>query len=113
MANMGRNRMNSRYSVVNTPRDPTKIMMSTGVGWNMFHSAGRNARCRLVTMITNRSNHIPTVTAMETMKITSGLVRIALFQKTCGEMTLHEIIVQYAHQYGPKARFLNAYSSIS
>jgi len=68
--------MNSRNRVRNTPQLPMKIMMSTAVGWNMFHSPGRKARCRLVTMITNRSNHMPTVTAIETM-----LAKVVAYEK--------------------------------
>src|SRR4051812_43080344 len=92
--------MKSRNSVVKMPNDPTKIMMSTTVGKNMCHSPGRNARCSEVTMMTNRSNHIPMVTRKLITKTTNGLVRIFLNQKTCGESTLQLIIVQYAHQYG-------------
>ena len=35
------------------------------------------------------------------------LVRSFLNQKSCGMSTLQLIIVQYAHQYGPNARFMN------
>ena len=36
------------------------------------------------------------------------LRRIALDQNNCGEITLQAIIVAYAHQYGPVARFMKA-----
>ena len=62
-------------------------------------------------MITKRSNHIPMFTKIEMINTKTMFVRHHLNQKTCGEITLQEIIVQYAHQYGPNARFLNAYSS--
>ena len=73
----------------------------------MPHDDGRKSRCSDVTMMTKRSNHMPMLTKIDTMKRTTMLVRAFLNQKTCGESTLHVIIVQYAHQYGPKARLMN------
>ena len=62
-------------------------------------------------MITKRSNHIPMFTKMEMINVASTLVLIFLNQKSCGVITLHVIMLQYAHQYGPKALFMNAYDS--
>ena len=50
-------------------------------------------------------------TKMLTTKINHGVVRHHLNQNSCGLMTLQLIMIQYAHQYGPNARFLKAYSS--
>jgi hypothetical protein len=94
IAKVGRNLTNSRNSVVKMPIDPTKMPMSVSVGKNMCHSPGRKARCRLVTMITNRSNHMPMVTNSATTQITIGFWRSLRNQKTCGLITLQKIIAQ-------------------
>src|SRR5882757_9481891 len=60
-------------------------------------------------MITKRSNHIPMFTMIESTNVAERLVRIFLNQKSCGETTLQVIIHQYAHQYGPNIRLMNAY----
>ena len=56
-------------------------------------------RIRELTMMTNRSNHMPMVTATDTMKMTIGLRRAA-FCKTCGESTLQLIVVGTATRTG-------------
>ena len=45
-------------------------------------------------MITNRSNHMPIVTASATTQMTIGLRRRDLIQNTCGLNTLQMIMVQ-------------------
>ncbi len=50
--------------------------------------------------MTNRSNHMPTLTRMDRMKTINMLVRIFLNQKNCGTITLQVTMVQKAHQYG-------------
>ena len=45
-------------------------------------------------MITNRSNHMPTLTSRATMNIIHGVVRHRLNQNTCGTTTLQKIIIQ-------------------
>ena len=40
---------------------------SQKVGWYMPHDEGRKSRCRLSTMITKRSSHMPTFTMSEMM----------------------------------------------
>ena len=47
-----------------------------------------------VMVITKRSNHMPMFTKIDTIHMTHTLVRSFLNQKICGEMTLHETIVQ-------------------
>ena len=42
------------------------------------------------------------------MNISGMLVRTFLNQKSCGVMTLQLTMIQYAHEYWPKARFMNA-----
>src|SRR5258706_15176224 len=58
-------------------------------------------------MITKRSNHIPTLTAAATPKMTQGLLRARRDQNTWGVATLQNTIVQYAQAYGPNARLMN------
>src|SRR5215510_11515557 len=57
-------------------------------------------------MITNRSNHIPTLIRMHAMKMRIGLRRTFLSQNTCGTSTLQLTIRKYAHQNGPNARLM-------
>jgi hypothetical protein len=52
-------------------------------------------------------------TKIEMMNVAMRLVLIFLNQKSCGVITLHVIIPQYAHQYGPVALLRNAYCSYS
>ena len=59
-------------------------------------------------MITNRSNHMPIFTKMARINDARSDVRIFLDQNNCGAIRLQVIIVQYAHQYGPKARLMKA-----
>ena len=51
-------------------------------------------------MITKRSNHMPMFTKIDSTNMNGTLVRSFLNQKNCGETTLQEIIVQYAHAVG-------------
>ena len=57
-------------------------------------AAGVKSRCSDVAMMTKRSNHIPMFTKIEITNIAGIERRILRNQKSCGEMTLHEIIVQ-------------------
>ena len=45
-------------------------------------------------MITNRSNHMPMLTRIETTNIAGMLVRIFLNQKSCGTSTLQVTMIQ-------------------
>src|SRR2546428_3265216 len=59
-------------------------------------------------MITKRSNHIPMFTKIEITNSARMLVRIVLNHRSCGRNALQMIIVQLAHQNGPKARYQKA-----
>ena len=48
-------------------------------------------------MMTKRSNHMPTFTKIERTHTIVVFSRTALNQKNCGVITLHEIMIQYAH----------------
>ena len=52
-------------------------------------------------------------TTIEMMKVNNKLLLSFLNHINCGEITLHVIIDQYAHQYGPVALLMNAYASYS
>src|SRR5262245_52635452 len=55
-------------------------------------------------MMTNRSNHIPTLIRIEIGSSAVGLQRMRRTHRSCGTHTLHSTIVQNAHEYGPVAR---------
>src|SRR2546426_8695394 len=59
-------------------------------------------------MITKRSNHIPMFTKIEITNSARMLVRIVLNHRSWGRNALQMIIVQLAHQNGPKARYQKA-----
>ena len=81
---IGRKRRNRNSSVRNRPIVPTKVDQSQNVGWYMPHDDGRKSRCRLVTMMTNRSSHMPTLTISEMTNSDGTLVRTRLNHSTCG-----------------------------
>src|SRR2546427_12293542 len=64
-------------------------------------------------MITKRSNHIPMFTKIEITNSARMLVRTALNHRSCGRNALQMIIVQLAHQNGPKARYQKAARSFA
>lgn len=64
------------------------------VGENIAQEDGRKSLCSDVTMITNRSNHIPMFTKIEMMKVAVRLLLMLLNQKSCGVITLQVIIDQ-------------------
>ena len=58
----------------------------------MSQAAGRKSRWSEVTMMTNRSHHIPMFTKMLAMNITGMFVRAHLNQKIWGVSTLQNSI---------------------
>src|SRR5215217_3027591 len=97
MEMMGSTRTKSRNRVKKRPNVPMKVPTSTIVGVYMDQLLGRKSRCRLVTMMTNRSNHMPTLMTNDSAKMATGDVRIFLNQNRCGDTTLHVTMIQYAH----------------
>ena len=81
-----------------TPKLPKNINPSNIVGRKYPQDDGKKSRLSDVTVITNRSNHIPMFTKIETIHIATKLVRNHLNQNNCGEITLHVTMIQYAHQ---------------
>lgn len=109
----GKNLLNKKKQVKNNPNEPKKIPISTIVGEYITQPAGKYSLCNEVTIITKRSNHIPTFTTIDNIKMNQGVVRAHLNQNTCGAIKLQVIILQYAHQYGPVALLMKAYCSYS
>ncbi len=70
-----------------------KVVKSQNVGLNLPHDEGRKSRCRLVTMITKRSSHMPMFTMSEMTNRIGTLVRTRLNQSTCGVITLQRISI--------------------
>src|SRR5688500_20330218 len=67
----------------------------------MSHEDGRKSRCSEVTMMTNRSSHMPTLTISAMMNSHVVLVRSRLIHSVCGIRPLQKISAQYDHAYGP------------
>ena len=61
----------------------------------MPHDDGRKSRCRLVTMMTKRSSHMPTLTMSDDDEQQTGDVAATLRnQSICGVRTLQKISAQ-------------------
>jgi len=101
----GRNRTNRKSSVKKRPRVPMKAAQSKRVPWYIPHDEGRKSRCRLVTIMTKRSSHMPTLTTIEMQNRNGTLRRRFLIQRRFGAITLHRMSDQYMYQYGPNMRF--------
>src|SRR5450759_2833073 len=71
----------------------------------MPHDEGRKSRCRLVTTITKRSSHMPTLTTIATRLRQRVHFRTFRNHRDCGVMMLQKMSVQYLYQYGPFIRF--------
>src|SRR5687767_14963107 len=86
---------------------PMNIDQSNIVGLYIAHDDGRKSRFKLVTIMTNRSSHIPTDTTIEIKNSQNGLSRNRLNHSSWIDIPLQKISIQYDHIYGPvKARFL-------
>src|SRR3954471_12481668 len=91
---IGRKRRNRNSSDRNRPMVPMKVDQSQNVGAYMPHDEGRKSRCRLSTMITKRSSHMPMLTMIEITNSAGTVVRIFLNHSSCGMTTLHKISAQ-------------------
>ncbi len=78
---IGKNLMNRKINVKNIPMVPINIDQSNGVGEYIAHDDGKKSRCKLVTIMTNRSSHIPTLTINEMIKSQNSLSRKRLNHK--------------------------------
>jgi hypothetical protein len=93
-ATEGTKRRKRRNRSPKKPIVPEKMLQSTQVGRYMAHDDGRKSRCSEVTMMTKRSNHMPTLTKIEITQTRAVFSRIFLNQKSCGEITLQVIMIQ-------------------
>jgi hypothetical protein len=98
--------MNKKNKKKNQPNDPTYNEMSQTEGVYSAQEDGRKSRCKLRTIITQRSNHMPILIKIEMIKIAGRFVRIRFDHNSCGMMILHPISVQYDHAYGPIVRLV-------
>ncbi len=73
---------------------PKNVKISTMDGEKYPQLDGRKSRASEVTMITKRSNHMPTLTKRQRIQTSVVLLRTALNQKNCGVITLQEIMIQ-------------------
>ena len=67
---------------------------------------GTKSRCRLVTMMTKRSSHMPTLTNMATIQTPTEEVRIRLIHRVWMASTLHRISIHQDQRMGPSMRFI-------
>src|SRR6185436_9153716 len=91
---IGRVRTKSRKQVKKRPNEPIRMATSMTVGRYIPQLDGRKSRCSEVTMITKRSNHMPTLTSRETAKSTGTEVRSRFDHRSWGTKRLQVIIVQ-------------------
>src|SRR5204862_7951365 len=100
---------NKRNHMKNQPKLPAMIPQSAHVGlYVAFANRSNGSPASDTTMITNRSNHIPTLTKIETTNNPRMLVRTFFDHNSHGRRPLQMFIVQLAHQKGPNARYQNA-----
>src|SRR6266567_251552 len=100
---------NSRNHMKNQPKLPAMMPQSAQVGlYVALANRSNGSPASDTTMITNRSNHIPTFTKIEMTNSARMLVRMFLRHRSSGRNALQMIIVQLAHQNGPNARYQNA-----
>ena len=87
--------MNSRNSRKNHAKLPAVIAPSTQVGrYNPTHWAGSKLWASELTIITNRSNHIPMLTRREMMNSARKSVRTRFQKSDNGTRQLHTTINQ-------------------
>src|SRR5687768_585533 len=94
----GSTRMNMKNRNRNSPIVPRNIDQSYTVGVYVSHELGRKSFDRLVTMIRNRSSHIPTFTHMEMANRAYTFRRTFFDQRNWIEVTLASISPQNTHQ---------------
>src|SRR5204862_5315084 len=100
---------NRRNHMKNHPKLPAMMPQSAQVGlYVALANRSNGSPASDSTMITNRSNHIPTFTKIEMTNSARMLVRMFLRHRSRGRNALQMIIVQLAHQNGPNARYQNA-----
>src|SRR6266704_638430 len=100
---------NNRNHMKNQPKLPAMMPQSAHVGlYVALANRSNGSPASDTTMITKRSNHIPTFTKIEITNSARMLVRTFLRHNSHGRSPLQMFIVQLAHQTGPKARYQKA-----
>ena len=92
---IGRKRRNRNSRARNSPIVPANVDQSQNVGEYLPHDEGRKSRLRLVTMMMNRSSHMPTLTTREIAKRAATFVRTRLNHNSCGTTMLQKSSAQY------------------
>src|SRR2546430_869166 len=88
------------------PKPPAMMPQSAHVGlYVALANRSNGSPASDTTMITKRSNHIPTFTKIEITKGARMLVRTFLRHNSHGRSPLQMFMVQLAHQNGPNARY--------
>ena len=72
---IGTNLTNKKSNVKKKPIVPINIDQSNIVGLYIAHDDGKKSLCKLVTIITKRSSHIPTLTIIEIRNSQKSLSR--------------------------------------
>src|SRR4051794_7348421 len=104
MATTGRSRQNNRNSVKKRAKLPASIAISMMLGLNSHQLEGRKSRESDVTMMTKRSNHMPMLAKVATMKTMIRFVRAFFDQRISGAKALQKSMIQVLQAYHPKAR---------
>src|SRR3954453_24163944 len=96
---IGTNLTKRKISVKKNPSVPMNIVQSKIVGEYIAQDDGRKSCCKLVTMITKRSSHIPILTMIEMTKSQNSLSRKRLNHRNWIEIPLQKIRNQYNIQF--------------
>src|SRR5256886_7901890 len=100
---------NNRNHMKNQPKLPAMMPQSAHVGlYVALANRSNGSPASDTTMITKRSNHIPTFTKIEITNSARMLVRTFLRHNSHGRSPVQMFMVQLAHQNGPNARYQNA-----
>src|SRR5262249_13856629 len=98
MENAGSTRTKIRKYMKNQAKAPAVIAASVHDMRYQTVGAGLIGRASDVTMITKRSNHMPTLTNRHRMNSVTMCRRIGLNHSDSGRMTLQVNMIQNAHQ---------------
>src|SRR3990172_12271051 len=91
-----------------SPKLPREIPTSTYVGRYVPHTYGSKSWAGDVTMITNRSSHIPTFTSRDTTRRYVVFLRRRLAKSVRGTRELQKIMAHVRYRNSPTPRYRNA-----
>src|SRR5271163_3426112 len=98
IATVGRKRQKRQNMVPKSPKLPARVQRSTQVGTKACQLDGRKSRVSEVMMISNRSNHMPTLPHMAATQTTHILLRNRLDHMSWGVTTLQKVMMHQPHQ---------------